>query len=975
MSDGSFRGGNLRFFTRKRPISAFSEGGSLALPSREGYKGASALKAWNFKGFFQNFSPEPRLTDLVDPNLPSGAPGAPQNPGDTPVVAIEDEMRRSYLEYAMSVIVSRAIPDVRDGLKPVHRRILHSMNESGFDHAKPYRKSARVVGDVMGKYHPHGDAAIYDALVRMAQDFSMSLPLLDGQGNFGSMDGDPAAAQRYTEVRMARVAEALLADIDKNTVDFQPNYDNQDREPSVLPARFPNLLVNGANGIAVGMATNIPPHNLGEVIDATLHLIANPEAAVADLMEHIPAPDFPTGGVILGRAGARAAYHRGRGSIILRAKTRFEEIRKDRMAIILDEIPYQVNKATLIEKIADLAREKKVEGVASVQDESDRRGVRVVIELKRDATPEITLNQLFKFTAMQTSFPANMLALSGGRPEVLDLKGFLGAFLAFREEAVARRTAYDLSKARERAHLLCGLAVAVENVDRVVALIRAAPDPAAAREALMAPDWPAQEIAEYIRLVDDPSHKINADGTYRLSEIQARAILDLRLQRLTAMGREEVGAELKELAAKIVDWLDILRSRPRILAIISEELTAVKSAFAGPRRTEILEESEEFEDEDLIVPEDMAVTITASGYVKRTPIEEFRSQKRGGKGLAGMSMKDEDAVSQLFVANTHTAVLFFSTLGTAYKLKVWRLPQGGRATRGKAFVNLLPLEQGETIAAVMPIDAPEEDWDKLNIVFATSDGDVRRNQLSDFSKVMSNGKRAMVLPEGVRLVGASLCDENDSILLSAAGGRATRFAVEDLRVFQSRSSTGVRGIRLVEGDEVVSMTVLRHVAASTAEISAYLKRKRQESMAEEDAVEALEAEEEENGAEEEAALSDERYAEMSEAEETVLTVTSEGFGRRTSAYYYPIKGRGAQGVKAFSFTGRRGGQQVVAALRVEAGDQLMLATDGGQAIRSFADQISLQSRSGSGVTLFRVGEGERVVSVARLAAEEEEGEG
>ena len=912
------------------------------------------------------------MTDIVDPTALPSAPGAPE----TPSVSVEDEMRRSYLEYAMSVIVSRAIPDARDGLTPVHRRILHSMNESGFDHTKPYRKSARVVGDVMGKYHPHGDMAIYDALVRMAQSFSMSLPLLDGQGNFGSMDGDPAAAQRYTEVRMARSAEALLADIEKNTVDFQPNYDNQDREPTVLPARFPNLLVNGSNGIAVGMATNIPPHNLGEVIDATLLLIENPEATIPELMEKIPAPDFPTGGVILGRAGARAAYHRGRGSIIMRAKTRFEESGK-RVSIILDEIPYQVNKATLVEKIAELARDKKVEGVSSVQDESDRRGVRVVIELKRDATPDVTLNQLFKFTAMQTSFPANMLALSGGRPEVLDLKAFLSVFLAFREEAVARRTAFDLSKARERAHLLCGLAVAVENVDQVVALIRAAADPQAARESLMGRDWPAQEIAEYIRLVDDPSHKINADGTYRLSEVQARAILELRLQRLTAMGRDEVGEELKELAAKITDWLDILRSRPRILAIISEELLAVKAAFAVPRRSEIVEEMDDFEDEDLIAPEDMAVTITASGYVKRTPIEEFRSQKRGGKGLAGMSMKDEDAVSQLFVANTHVPVLFFSTLGTAYKLKVWRLPQGGRATRGKAFVNILPLEQGETIAAVLPITAPEEDWEKLNIVFATSDGDVRRNQLSDFANVLSNGKRAMVLPEGVRLIGASLCDEHDSLLLSAAGGRATRFAVDDLRVFQSRSSTGVRGIRLVPGDEVVSMTVLRHVEANTAEISAYLKRKRQELMADDEAVAALEAEEEESEAAEieageEAALSDERYAEMAAAEETVLTVTSEGFARRTSAYFYPIKGRGAQGVKAFSFSGRRGGQEVVAALRVEEGDQVMLATDGGQAIRSPVDQISMQSRTGSGVTLFRVGEGERVVSVARLSAEAEE---
>ncbi len=731
---------------------------------------------------------------------------APQRPAYSgPTVSILEEMKSSYLDYAMSVIVSRAIPDLRDGLKPVHRRILYAMHETGNSHDKSYRKSARPVGDVMGKYHPHGDAAIYDALVRMAQPFSMSLPLLDGQGNFGSMDGDNAAAMRYTEVRMDKPAAFLLADIDKDTVDFQDNYDGKDREPSVLPARFPNMLVNGAGGIAVGMATNIPPHNLGEVIDATLALIEKPDLSSEDLMEFIPAPDFPTGGLILGRSGARKAYMEGRGSVIIRAKTRIEELRKDRYAIVIDEIPYQVNKASMIEKIAELVRDKKIEGIAHIQDESDRVGVRVVIELKRDATADVVLNQLFRFSPMQTSFGCNMLALNGGRPEQLLLRDFLSYFITFREEVVARRTAYELRKARERSHLLCGLAVAVSNVDEVVATIRSSADPAEARERLMTRAWPAHDIVEYIRLIDDPSHKINEDGTYHLSELQARAILDLRLQRLTAMGVKEVTDELQELAAKIRDYLDILRSRERIMQIISDELREVKTAFAVPRRTEIVDWAGDMDDEDLIEREDMVVTITSAGWIKRTPLAEFRAQRRGGKGLASMATKEDDVVTTLFVANTHTQLLFFTTDGMAYKLKTWRLPLAGRQAKGKAIINILPIATGVSIAAIMPVDVPEEDWDNLQIVFATSDGDVRRNALSDFTNVMRNGKIAMKLPEGVLLVNARICDEDDDVMLVTAMGRAIRFPTIDVRVFKGRDSTGVRGIRLASGDVVLSM--------------------------------------------------------------------------------------------------------------------------------------------------------------------------
>ena len=876
-------------------------------------------------------------------------------------VSITEELKTSYLDYAMSVIVSRAIPDLRDGLKPVHRRILYAMHETGNSHDKAYRKSARPVGEVMGKYHPHGDGAIYNALVRMAQDFSMSLPLLDGQGNFGSMDGDNPAAMRYTEVRMDQPAAFVLADIDKDTVDFQDNYDGKDREPTVLPSRFPTLLVNGAGGIAVGMATNIPPHNLGEVVDATLALIENPDLTSEDLIEHVPAPDFPTGGLILGRSGARKAYLEGRGSVIIRAKTRVEEIRKDRFAIIIDEIPYQVNKAAMIEKIAEQVRDKRIEGIAHVQDESDRVGVRVVIELKRDATPEVVLNQLYRFTPMQTSFACNMLALNGGRPELLTLRSFLQNFVAFREDVVARRVAYELRKARERSHILCGLAVAVSNVDEVVATIRGSADAADARHKLMTRRWPAHDIAEYIALIDDPSHTINEDGTYNLSEVQARAILELRLQRLTQIGVKEVTDELRELAGKIREYLEILSSRARIMEIISNELSEVKEKFAVPRRTEITDWAGDLEDEDLIEREDMVVTVTSGGYIKRTPLADFRAQRRGGKGLSGMQTKDEDVVTTLFVANTHTQLLFFTTDGMAYKLKTWRLPQGARVAKGKAIVNILPIPQGASVAAIMPVDVPEEEWDSLQIIFATSMGDVRRNALSDFTNVRANGKIAMDLPEGVELVNVRIATQDEDIMLVTNSGRAIRFASTDVRVFKGRKSTGVRGIKLMGNDRVVSMSVLRHFKADPDERVAYLKMRRAVAgMSEEDA-----GSDDENTADPNATISQERYAEMSVAENLILTISSGGAGKLSSSHDYPIRGRGGMGVAAMD-KAMRGGD-LVASFPVEIDDQIMLATSKGQSIRVPVEGISFRSRSAGGVRVFDTGSGEEVVSVARVA--------
>ena len=889
-----------------------------------------------------------------------------------PQIDIVAEMKTAYLDYAMSVIVSRAIPDLRDGLKPVHRRILFAMHATSNTHDKPYRKSARPVGDTMGKYHPHGDSAIYDALVRMAQPFSMSLKLLDGQGNFGSMDGDTAAAMRYTEVRMDKPAAFLLADIDKETVDFQDNYDGKDREPTVLPARFPNMLVNGAEGIAVGMATRIPPHNLGEVIDGTLALIENPDLSTEALMDFIPAPDFPTGATILGRSGARKAYLEGRGSIIVRAKTRIEEIRKDRFAIIIDEVPYQVNKARMIEIIAEQVREKKIEGIAHVQDESDRIGVRVVIELKRDATPDVVLNQLYRFSPMQISFACNMLALNGGRPETLTLRDFLTHFITFREDIVARRTAFELRKARERSHILCGLAVAVSNVDEVVRTIRASADASEAREKLMTRRWPAHDILAYIKLIDDPSHTVHDDGTYNLSELQARAILELRLQRLTALGVKEVTDELEELAAKIKDYLDILSSRDRIMTIISDELREVKAMFAVPRRTEIVDWSGDMEDEDLIEREDMVVTITSGGYIKRTPLAEFRAQNRGGKGLASMATKQDDVVTTLFVANTHTPLLFFTTDGIVYKLKTWRLPLAGRTARGKAIVNILPIETGISIAALMPVDAPEDHWDNLQIVFATSDGDVRQNDLSDFTNVQRNGKIAMKLPDGVTLVNAAICDDTDDVMLVTALGRAIRFPTTDIRVFKSRGSTGVRGIRLASGDRVVSMSVIRHFEADPAEREVYLKQRRLMAGVP-DEVLADDPEDDEDPATatpEAGQLSPERYAEMSAAEDLILTITTSGTGKLSSSHDYPVRGRGGQGVKAMD-SAMRGGQ-LIASFPVDLSDQIMLATSTGQSIRVPVAQISFRSRSAGGVKVLNTGGSEEVVSVARVAEQSEE---
>ncbi|MEM6758724.1 MAG: DNA gyrase subunit A [Pseudomonadota bacterium] len=892
----------------------------------------------------------------------------PERPAyDGPSVSIEAEMRTSYLDYAMSVIVSRAIPDLRDGLKPVHRRILYAMREGGYTHDKSYRKSAKSVGDVMGSYHPHGDSAIYDALVRMAQDFSMSLMLIDGQGNFGSMDGDNPAAMRYTEARLAKAATALLDDLDKDTVDFQDNYDGKEREPTVLPAKFPNMLVNGAGGIAVGMATNIPPHNLGEVVDACLALIEDPDLSSEQLIEYIPGPDFPTGGLMLGRSGARKAYLEGRGSVIMRAKTRTEEIRRDRYAIIIDEIPYQVNKATMIEKIAEAAREKKIEGIAHVQDESDRNGVRVVIELKRDATAEVVLNQLFRFTPMQTSFGCNMLALNGGRPEQLTLRRFLTAFLDFREEVIIRRTAFDLRRARDRSHILCGLAVAVSNVDEVVATIRASADAAEAREKLMTRRWPAADIADYLRLIDDPLSKMHDDGTYNLTEVQARAILDLRLQRLTQIGVKEVTDELEDLAAKIQEYLDILGSRERIMGIIAAEMTEVKDQFAVPRRTEIVDWSGDMEDEDLIEREDMVVTVTSGGYIKRTALADFRSQRRGGKGLAGMQTKEEDVVTTLFVANTHTQLLFFTTDGMVYKLKTWRLPQGGRTSKGKAIVNILPIPQGVSIAAIMPVDRDEAEWDDLQVVFATDHGTVRRNKLGDFTNVMRNGKIAMKFEgdsEGWKLINARIASNDDDVMLVTNAGRAIRFRADDVRVFNSRASTGVRGIKLSGDDRVVSMSVIRHFEATSDERAAYLKMRRAMAGLADDP-DAVDDEDAPANASVEI-----DYPSMSAAENLILTITAGGAGKLSSSHDYPLRGRGGMGVTAWEKRMQTG--DIVASFPVELDDQIMLATSKGQSIRVPVDGISFRSRSAGGVKVFNTGKGEEVVSVAWIADQGDE---
>jgi DNA gyrase subunit A len=862
----------------------------------------------------------------------------------------------------MSVIVSRALPDVRDGLKPVHRRILYAMKEEGYDWNRPYRKSARIVGDVMGKYHPHGDVAIYDAMVRMAQDFSMRLMLVDGQGNFGSMDGDPPAAMRYTEARLAKSAHALLEDIDKETVDFQDNYDNTLKEPTVLPAQFPNLLANGAGGIAVGMATNIPPHNLGEVIDACCACIDNPRVTIDELMEHMPGPDFPTGGIILGKTGIREAFRTGRGSVVIRARAAIEEIRKDRSAIVVTEIPYQVNKARLLERIADLVREKQIEGIADLRDESDREGVRVVVEIKRDAQPEIVLNQLYTYTPLQTTFGVNMLALHGGRPELMALKDMIAAFIAFREQVITRRTVFKLRKARERAHVLLGLAIAVGNLDPVIKLIREARDPETARTRLMARDWPTGDVAPLIALVDEPGA---AKDTYRLSENQAKAILDLRLQRLTGLEREKIATELKELVTEIGGFLEILRSREKLMKLLRGELVTMKSEFATPRRTEIVDIEVERDLEALIQREDMVVTVSHAGYIKRVPLSTYRAQKRGGKGRAAMATREEDFVSRVFVASTHTPVLFFSSRGIVYKTKVYQLPLGTPQARGKALVNLLPLAEGELITTVMPLPEDEESWGNMFIMFATSRGTVRRNRLSDFTHVMANGKIAMKLEEGDRLVGVATCNEGEDVLLASRAGKCVRFPVTNVRVFTGRQSVGVRGMTLEDEDYVISMSILRHVEAGTDERDAYLRlagamRRAEGEVPEETAVADLER------------LGEARFDELHATEEFILTVSERGFGKRTSAYEYRITSRGGKGIVNIDVTGRTG--PVVASFPVKSTDQIILVTDGGQIIRCPVDDIRIARRQTQGVVLFKVAEDERVVSVTALSEEGEDGE-
>jgi DNA gyrase subunit A len=906
-------------------------------------------------------------------------------PSDIRPVSITDEMKRSYLDYAMSVIVARALPDVRDGLKPVHRRILYSMHEQRHTPDKKHVKSARIVGDVIGKYHPHGDQSIYDALVRMAQDFSMRLPLIDGQGNFGSVDDDPPAAMRYTESRMTRAAEALLADIDEDTVDFQPNYDGTEKEPVVLPARFPNLLVNGAGGIAVGMATNIPPHNLGEVVDACVALIGNPSISLDELIEIVPGPDFPTGGIILGRSGIRAAYETGRGAIIMRGKAAIETLRGDREAIIITEIPYQVNKAAMVERIGELWREKRIDGIAALRDESDRDGYRVVIEIKKEVIADIVLNQLYKFTALQSSFGANMVALDGGRPQVMNLRDMLTTFVAFREEVVSRRTKFRLNKARDRTHVLVGLAIAVANIDEVIRTIRASKDANEAREALMRRDWPAADVAALIELIDDPRHKVSGEGTYRLSDTQARAILDLRLQRLTALGRDEIKEELDKLAAEIADFLDILRSRARIQAIVKDELLEAKKDFATPRRTQIVDFIDEVDDEDLIHREDMVVTVSHLGYVKRVPLSTYRAQRRGGKGRAGMQTREEDFVTRLFVANTHQPVLYFSSHGRVYKQKVWKLPQAAPQARGKALINILPLDEGETINTIMPLPEDEKTWDTLDVMFATTRGTVRRNKLSDFADVRPSGIIAMKIDEGEGIVGVQICTENDDVLLTSAGGRCIRFPVSDnrdgvehgVRVFAGRSSMGVRGISLDTGDRVISMSILRHVEATADERAAYLKRANAVRRGtEEDQVEA----EEETDAEEASGaieLGEQRYVGMSAAEQFVLTVTEKGMGKRSSSYEYRITNRGGKGIVAMGILeGKKGAKTIrektgklVASFPVEESDQIMLVTNAGQLIRTRVEGVRIVGRSSQGVIVFDTADDERVVSVEHIPEE------
>jgi DNA gyrase subunit A len=903
-------------------------------------------------------------------------PGQP--PEDTQPVTIEVEMRRSYLDYAMSVIVARALPDARDGLKPVHRRILYGMQDAGYTHDKAYRKSARVVGEVMGKYHPHGDAAIYDAMVRMAQSFSMRVPLIDGQGNFGSVDGDAPAAMRYTEVRLARAAALLLDDIAQDTVNFQPNYDETEKEPTVLPARFPNLLVNGGNGIAVGMATNIPPHNPGEIIDATLALIADPDTSLDELMRIVPGPDFPTGGLILGRSGIRSAFETGRGSITIRARAEFEEIRRDREAIVINEIPFQVNKSTLLERIGELVRAKQIEGIGEMRDESDRSGMRIVIELKRDATPEVVLNQLFRFTQLQVSFGVNMLALDGGRPRQLGLKDALQCFITFREDVILRRARFELSKARDRAHLLVGLAIAVANIDEVIRLIRASADTGTARQSLMERDWPAADISVLLDLIDEPGNVITAEGTVRLTDEQARGILELRLARLTGLEREKIQEEMTEVAAKIRDLLDILASRPRRMELMRDELLKARTEIASPRMTDIVEAAADQDDESLIEPGQMVVTITRDGFIKRTTLETFRAQNRGGRGRSGASTRGDDIVTRSFHAHTHQWVLFFSSGGKAFREKVWRLPEAGPTAKGRALVNLLPELGSDTITTVLPLPQDETLWDSLHLVFATASGNVRRNRLSDFRNVRASGLIAMKLDDGDRLIGVATCREGQDAFLATRKGRCIRFELSDdtVRVFAGRDSSGVRGIRLASGDEVIGLSVLEHVEVSNEERAAYLrlanaKRRSNGNGNGEDEAEPV-ADSDEAVAE--VQLDEARFKELEDREEFLLTVTDAGFGKRSSAYEYRVSGRGGQGIANIILTPRNG-TAVAASFPVRQGDDVMLVTDAGRLIRVPADQVRVTGRQAMGVTLFRVDADEHVTSVFPVIEDESDENG
>ena len=908
---------------------------------------------------------------MTEDTPPPAAASSDGGRGGIAPISIEDELKRSYLDYAMSVIVSRALPDVRDGLKPVHRRILFSMSEQNHTPDRSYVKSARVVGDVMGKYHPHGDVAIYDTLVRMAQPFSMSLLLIDGQGNFGSVDNDPPAAMRYTESRMTRAAMAILADLDKDTVDFKENYDGSEQEPVVLPSRIPNLLVNGAGGIAVGMATNIPPHNLGEIVDACLAYVDDPEISLDALLDIVPGPDFPTGGEIIGRTGARMALMTGRGSVIMRGKASVEEIRKDREAIIITSIPYQLNKSALVERIAELVREKRIEGVSDLRDESDRQGMRIVVEMKRDASAEVILNQLYRFTPLQTSFGVNMLALNHGRPLQMGLRDMIVAFVDFREEVVVRRTKFELTKARDRGHVLVGLAIAVANIDEFIHIIRSSKDPTEARERLVARDWPAGDMLPLVELIADPRSMLVGADRIRLTDEQARAILGLTLSRLTGLGQEEIYGEARTLAAAIAGLLEILGSRERIMGIVREELVEVRTAFAVPRRTEIVDGDADVEDEDLIARDDMVITVTHGGYVKRTPLSIYRTQHRGGKGRSGMATKEEDAVTRVFSANTHTPMLYFSSGGKAFQLKVWRLPVGTPTSRGKAFINLLPIEPGETITSILPLPEDEATWDQYDVMFSTRSGGVRRNKLSDFIGIKRNGKIAMKLDDGDSIVGVGVCNaQQNDILLTTALGRCIRFATEEVRVFAGRDSTGVRGIRLAEGDSVISMAILRSVAATPDERTAYVKhanamrRALGEGDDGEDAAPAEDDTDPEAG-DGQASLTPERIAELGAAEEVILTVSTEGYGKRTSAYEFRRTGRGGQGLLAQDLT-KRGGK-LAASFPVDDGDQILLVTDQGQLIRTPVTQVRMVGRNTSGVIIFRTSADEHVVSVERLA--------